>query len=173
MSSLCILPLSGLKVGRYTFNFEIGDKFFEQFEGSEIKEGTLYANIEMDKRSSHFDILVKITGSVQIGCDRCLEMFFQPIDCENRLLVKLGGKWDEDDPDILTIAADEQELDIRQYIYEYIHLALPIKRIHPDDKDGKSTCNPDMLNRINEHIIYDERENDPRWDELKKLINNN
>jgi uncharacterized metal-binding protein YceD (DUF177 family) len=173
MSSLCILPLSGLKVGRYTFDFEIGDKFFEQFEESEIKEGTLYANIEMDKRSSHFDILVKITGSVKIGCDRCLEMFFQPIDCENRLLVKLGEKWDDSDPDMLTVAADEQELDFRQYIYEYIHLALPIKRIHPDDKDGKSTCNPDMLSKINEHIIYDERENDPRWDELKKLINNN
>jgi uncharacterized protein len=167
------LPLSGLKVGRYTFDFEIGDKFFVQFEESEIREGSLHANIEMDNRSSHFDILVKITGSVKISCDRCLEWFLLPIVCENRLLVKLGKTWDEDDPDMITIPADDQELDIKQYVYEYIHLALPIKRIHPDDNDGKSTCDPEMLRKINEHIIYAEKENDSRWDELKKLINNN
>jgi uncharacterized protein len=173
MSGLFIIPFSGLKEGQYTFDFKIWDKFFEQFEESEIKEGNLYAEIELDKRSSHLDILIKIKGSVRISCDRCLEMFFQPIECENRLLVKQGKNWDDNDPDMLTIPSDEHELDVSQYLYEFIHLALPIKRIHPDDKDGKSTCNPDMLDKINEHIIYDEKENDPRWDELKKLMNNN
>jgi uncharacterized metal-binding protein YceD (DUF177 family) len=173
MSGLFMLPLRGLKEGRYTYDFEIGDKFFEQFGKSEIKEGNLYANIELDKNSSHFDIVFKIKGSVRISCDRCLEMFFHPIECENRLLVKLGKNWDVDDPDILIIPADEQELDIRQYLYEFIHLALPIKRIHPDDKDGKSTCDPDMLKKINEYIILEEKQNDPRWDELKKLMSNN
>jgi uncharacterized protein len=173
MSGLFMIPLSGLKEGRYTYDFNIGDKFFEQFEESEIKEGNLYANIEMDKKSSHFEIVFKITGSVKISCDRCLEMFLQPIECENRLLVKPGKNRDLDDPDILIIPADEHELDIRQYLYEFIHLALPIKRIHPDDKDGKSTCNPDMLDKIKEHIINYDKENDPRWDELRKLMNNN
>ena len=173
MSGLFKIPLNGLKEGRYTYDFKIGDKFFEQFEESEIKEGNLYANVELDKRSSHFDIFIRITGSVKISCDRCLEIFLQPIVSENRLLVKIGKEWDEDDPDMITIPADEQELDIRQYIYEFIHLAVPIKRIHPDDKDGKSTCNPDMLNKIKEHIIYYDKENDPRWDELRKFLNNN
>lgn len=173
MSGLFVIPLIGLNEGRHTYDFEIRDKFFEQFEESEIKEGNLYVIVELNKRSSHFDIVIRITGRIKISCDRCLEMFYQPIECENRLLVKPGKNWDEDDPDILTIPADEHELDIKQYLYEFIHLALPIKRIHPDDKNGKSTCNPDMINKINEHIIYDEKENDPRWDELKKIINNN
>ena len=56
MSGLYTIPLSGLKEGHHTFDFEIGKEFFEQFEESEVKEGSLVANIEMDKRSSHFDL---------------------------------------------------------------------------------------------------------------------
>ena len=79
------------------------------------------------------------------------------------------------DPDILILPIDEHELDLQQHLYEFICLALPIKRIHPDDKSGNSTCDPDMLKRLKELIIEDENENenDPRWDELKKLMNNN
>jgi uncharacterized protein len=173
MSGLFRVPLSGLKEGRHTYDFEIGDKFFEQFEESEIKEGSLSAIIELDKRSSHFVIIFKIRGWVKISCDRCLEMFSHPIECENRLLIKPGKNWNEDDPDIIVIPAEEHDLDIRQYLYEFIHLALPIQRIHPDSEDGKSTCDPEMLSRIRDHVDYDENKNDPRWDELKKLINNN
>ena len=62
-------------------------EFFEEFEESEIKEGSLKAYIEMDKRSSHLDLLIRITGAVMICWDRCLEMFSRPVECENRLLV--------------------------------------------------------------------------------------
>jgi uncharacterized metal-binding protein YceD (DUF177 family) len=52
-------------------------------------------------------------------------------------------------------------------------LALPIKRVHPLDKNGKSMCDPAMLKELEELIIEEEKENDPRWDELKKLMNDN
>jgi uncharacterized metal-binding protein YceD (DUF177 family) len=97
-------------------------------------------------------------------------MFYQTVESENRLLVKSGSKWNEDDPDLITIPADEHELDIRQYLYEFIHLALPLQRVHPDDENGISTCNPDMLKRISQHVVDGDSKNDPRWDELKKLL---
>jgi uncharacterized protein len=175
MSGLYTLPLSGLKDGRYTFDFEIGKEFFEEFEESEIKEGSLIAYVEMDKRSSHLDLLIRISGTIMICCDRCLEEFSRPLECENRLLVKLGKSISDDDPDILSLSSDEHELDFKQHIYEYIHLALPIKRVHPDDKSGKSACNPVMLEKLNELLVDEVNENqsDPRWDELKKLKNEN
>jgi uncharacterized protein len=174
MSGLYIIPLSGLKEGHHSFDFEIEDEFFEEFEESEIKEGSLKAYVEMDKRSTHLDLLIRISGSVLICCDRCLEMFSRPVECENRLIVKLGKSISDEDPDILSLAFDENELDLKQHFYEYIHLALPIKRVHPDDKNGKSTCNPDMLKKLNEHLVDDEIDKtiDPRWDDLKKLMNN-
>lgn len=168
-----IIPMSGLKEGHYLFDFKIGNKFFEEFEESEIKEGNLLAVIELDRRSSHFDLVFKISGEVRICCDRCLELFFYPINCENRLLVKFAKKWDDSDPDIIEMPADENELDIKQYLYEFVHLALPIQRVHPGGKNGKNSCNSDMMEKLNQHIINEEINNDPRWDELKKLINNN
>jgi uncharacterized metal-binding protein YceD (DUF177 family) len=129
--------------------------------------------VELDKRSSHIDLRFSISGRVRISCDRCLELFMHPLECENRLLIKLGKNWDTDDPDILTIPFDENDLDIKQYLYEFIHLALPIQRIHPDDEKGNSGCNREMLKKISEHTINSQNETDPRWDELKKLMNNN
>jgi uncharacterized metal-binding protein YceD (DUF177 family) len=173
MSGLFVIPISGLKEGQHHYDFEIGNEFFEDFEESEIKEGNLSVRIELDRRSSHFDLILKITGAVRVCCDRCLEMFLQPIECENRLLFKLEKKWDDSDPDIISIPADEHELDIKHYLYEFIHLSLPIKRIHAEDHTGKNSCNPDMLEKLNQHIISDEKDADPRWDQLKKLIKNN
>jgi len=173
MSGLYSLPISGLKEGSHSYDFAIDNRFFEQFEESEVKEGSLTALIEADKRSTHIDLAIRIKGFVSISCDRCLGVFRQPVDCENRLVVKFGRVHDESDPDLITIPADENELDLNQYFYEYIHLALPIQRVHPNDKNGNSTCDPEMLGKLKEHIVGDESENDPRWDELRKLMNKN
>jgi uncharacterized protein len=142
MSGSYTIGLSGLKEGRHTIDFEIDNKFFENFEESEIKEGSLFANIELEKRSSHADLFIRISGEVK-------------------------------DPDIISLTADENELDLQQHFYEYIHLALPIKRVHPDDQNGNSTCDPVMLKKLKELIVEEESDYDPRWDELKKLMNDN
>jgi uncharacterized protein len=173
MSRLFTIPISGLKEGLHNYDFEIDKEFFDQFEESEVKEGLLKASVEADKRSSHIDIAVRINGEVTIACDICLGIFSHPVFCENRLLVKFGKTPDETDPDIITIPSDENELDMKQYFYEYILLALPIQKVHPAGKNGKSACDPEMLKKLNQHIVNGERGTDPRWDELRKLINNN
>jgi uncharacterized protein len=173
MSSQYTIPLSGLKEGHHTIDFEIDNAFFELFEESEVKEGSLLANIEIDKRKTHLDMMITIAGGVIVSCDRCLELFSQPVKSQNRLLVKFGKSVEDTDPDILSVPADAYELDMQQQIYEFIMLALPIKRVHPVDKNGRSTCNPEMLKKLDELIIEEEKVNDPRWDELKKLMNDN
>ena len=172
MSGSYTIPISGLKEGRHSYDFEIGNEFFNLFEESEIREGELKASVEADRRASHIDIAIRIDGTVRISCDRCLGVFSLPLSSENRLLVKFGKLHDESDPDIISLAAEVNELDLTQYFYEYIMLSLPIQRHHPADKRGNSTCDPEMINRLNEHIIKDDVGADPRWDELKKIMNN-
>ena len=173
MSGIYTIPFKGLKEGRYSFEFEVNNEFFEKFEESEIKEGTLLATVEVDKRTTHLDLLVKIVGTVMISCDRCLEMFSYPINCKNRLIVKFGNDTANNDADVIYLSTDEYELDLRQHLYEFIHLALPIRRVHPLDKNGKTGCNPEMIKKLNELLIDEEKQNntDPIWDELKKLMN--
>jgi uncharacterized protein len=173
MAGSYAIPLAGLKEGRHSFEFEINDTFFEHFEESEVREGRLVANVELDKRSTLAELEIRIGGNVIVCCDRCLEMFLQPVNCRDRLIVKFGKSIGEEDPDILSLPADAPELDLKQHFYEFIMLALPIRRIHPDDSRGNSTCDPEMLKKLSEHITEEEHDSDPRWDELKKLINDN
>jgi uncharacterized protein len=173
MSGFFTIPVSGIKVGHHIFEFKINKKFFDLFEESEIKEGQLVAVAEIDKSSTHLDLNLKISGKVRVSCDRCLEMFDHPVECENRLLVKFGQAIDESDPEIITIPRNENELDLKQYLYEFIYLALPIKRIHPDNADGISKCDPVMLQKLKEHLVEKEIRTDPRWNDLKKLMNDN
>lgn len=173
MSGIYSIPVSGQKEGHHSFHFEINNKFFDQFEESEIKEGTLTAIVEAERHSSHIGISIVIRGSVRICCDRCLGMMDFPVESDNRLLVRFGAEREEYDPEIITLPRDESELDLSQYFYDFINLSLPIKRIHPDDADGNSTCDPQMLRKLNEHLVDDENSGDPGWEDLKKLMNGN
>ncbi len=172
MSGLFTIPVGGLKEGQRCFDFEIGTEFFEQYEESEIKAAKLNAVVEAERTSSHIDITVRITGEVDTACDRCLGVFPYPVECENILLVKFGRVNDESDPDIIIIPPDESVVDLKQYFYEYILLALPIQRMHPNDKDGNSTCDPEMLKKLQKYIVDEENNKDPRWNELRNLIIN-
>jgi uncharacterized metal-binding protein YceD (DUF177 family) len=165
------IPLSGLKEGLHKFDFEIDKKFFDKFEGSGIEDGKLIADLSIEKRNTHADIRISINGTVRVCCDRCLEMFDYPLSSESRILVKFATKSEEIDPDILYLPPGENELDLQQHLYEFIMLALPIRKIHPNDSNGNSTCDPVMLKKL-EDLRVEESETDPRWDELKKLMNN-
>ena len=173
MSGTYCIPVSGLKEGVQSFEFRIGKEFFGRIEESEVKEGDLAVIVEAEKHSSHAGLKIHISGKVMISCDRCLEYFAHPVECRNNLLIKFGKLFDDSDPDIITIPAGENELDMAQYFYEYIMLALPIQKVHPADKNGKSTCNPEMIKKIKAHTVNEDENKDPRWDELKKLIHNN
>ncbi len=172
MSGLFSIPVKGLTVGYYSYNFEIEKEFFDLFEESEVKNGELTVTVEAERRATHIDMKIIIEGHVEVQCDRCLVNFAYPVQCENRLIAEFGGE-ETNDPDILFISRDEPELDMKQCFYEFIMLAVPIQRIHPDDEKGNSGCDPVMLQKLNEYkIIENENNNDPRWDVLKKLKNN-
>jgi len=43
----------------------------------------------------------------------------------------------------------------------------------PDDSNGRTTCDPEMIRELEEHLVHGEEEHDPRWDELERLTTNN
>lgn len=166
------IPLAGLKEGSHIYEFEIENDFFTSFEGSEIVAGELAAQVNLVKRSSHIELELVLRGSVEVVCDRCLESYMQELDTRGRLLIKYGDHWEEVDDEVIIIPNGESQFELSQLIYEFAHLGLPMQRVHPDDVDGYSGCDPDMIDRING--IADEEEEgeeniDPRWKDLGKL----
>jgi uncharacterized metal-binding protein YceD (DUF177 family) len=61
---------------------------------------------------------------------------------------------------------------VAQLIYEFVCLAIPIKRIHPEDENGSSTCDPVMLEKLNKYIIKEGGEQNSVWNDLRKLLDN-
>jgi uncharacterized protein len=66
----------------------------------------------------------------------------------------------------VVINEKEHEFDVSQYLYEYIHLMLPIQKVHGTDENGNSLCDPEVIRYIKE---TEDHHTDPRWEALKKL----
>lgn len=167
------IPFRGLKLGDHHFEYVIGEKFFDCIEYSEIKKGNVSVEIEMNKQDRMLIFEFSINGTVEVVCDRCLSLFDFHVSGNETFYVKIGEEWLEESDDVLIIPESEHEFNISQLIYEYIMLMLPIQRIHPDDENGNSTCDPEMLDKLGAQPKP--QESDPRWDalaKLKKTLNN-
>lgn len=164
-----MIPFSGLKAGFYNFAFEIDDEFFAHFEHTEITKGTLRIDCELERQQRMLVLNFTITGYAGMLCDRCAGEYDQPVDGVQRLIVKFGAEQEEEAEDILVISEKEHELYVGHIIYEYIHLLLPLKRVHGTDENGISLCDPEVLGFIRES---EEHPSDPRWEALKTLKNN-
>ena len=172
MSGRFSIPVAGLKEGRYTYDFELDNSFFEEFEEPEIREGNLIAIVTIDKKNTHFDIGVSIKGVIINSCDRCLGDLKMSVSSSDRFIVKPGTEWDDDDPDLITMPAESNEIDLRQHFYDFIMLSLPIKKVHTGKPGTPNGCDPVMIEKLNEISLDPEGENDSRWDDLKKLLGN-
>jgi len=169
MSGFYDIPLSGLKEGSHTYDFEVGREFFDGYEETEIKESELKIKAILIKRSAHMELKLALEGRVLIECDRCLENYWQELESESKLLIKYGDQWEELDDEVVMIPHGESRFNLSQFIYEFAHLALPIQRVHPDNEKGESTCDPFMMGKLMDHGEESEDNTDPRWKELGKL----
>jgi uncharacterized protein len=166
-----IIPFKTLSDGKHQFDYIIDDSFFENYEMSEIQKGKIDVVVTLEKTETMLTFLFHINGTVNIMCDRCLDYFGLPIGTEFKMFVKFGKEKTEQTDEILIIPESDHEINIMQYIYEYINLSLPIQRIHPDDKDGYSQCNAEFLEKLKEFskTKIQDNEVDPRWEILKNI----
>ena len=145
MSTLtkCSIAHKALSVGTHRFDFKIGDRFFEAFEGSEIHRGKADVQVVLNKQSNLLTLDFRIEGEVCVTCDRCLEEFMMPVGYTGTLAVRYSETEQESDGEVMWIGPSETEIDLSQYIYESIVLSLPYQRVHPEGE-----CNPEMLERF-------------------------
>ncbi len=151
----------------HTFDFQIGDTFFEQVNDTEITGGAVTVIVTMAKEERMMDLHLEITGKVNVACDRCNELMSVEVSGKERLIIKLGDHYHEESEDVQIIPETVHQFDLRPFLYEYIHLLLPIRRIHPEDEEGNSQCDPDIIKKLKE--LSERRMQDPRWEALNQL----
>jgi len=167
-----IISFIGLKEGDHEFEFLFDQKFFDEHDLLQAKSGNIVANISLAKKTNMLSLTARLKGNLNIQCDRCLEYFEYPVHSQNELVVKFGENSEESTDEIWIIDPNAHELDMEQYLYECMSLSLPIQRIHFDNERGETGCDPDMLDKLEQHSSLDIKEEiDPRWNALKKLFN--
>jgi uncharacterized metal-binding protein YceD (DUF177 family) len=172
------------KEGHHELDFEIEDKFFQSFEDNELlKKGKLTVRVIMEKGVNVIELTFLIKGTVELTCDRSLEVFDHNLNITEKMIYKYGPEEQEIDENVYMITRDTPSINVAQLIYEFILLALPAKKIHPDykneldDEDDFDTEGGFVF--LDEEIEESEDSNedeepkpvDPRWEQLLKLKN--
>lgn len=165
------IPFRGLSLGNHSFDFVLKNDFFNEYEATENTVGCLYADVELNKSEALLSLKISIKGKVEAVCDRCLEQFELPVNAETELFIKFGDETQELAENLLVLSDKDDSIDLKDVFYELYMLNYPLRVIHPE-VDGVSTCNKEMLERLGEYSVENESKTDPRWDELKKMINN-
>jgi uncharacterized metal-binding protein YceD (DUF177 family) len=189
------IPLKTLAVGNHTFNYDLDTEYFKKIDSQEVQKGKVLAKVLVKNTGEDYDLNFQLEGIIQVPCDRCLDDMDLPVSYKSRLIVKLGENYAEEGDDIIIIPEVEGEINIAWFLYEFIALSIPIKHVHAPGK-----CNRLMSSKLKKHLIkssddedddeieveleeseslvdFEELETsqttDPRWDELKKIIDNN
>ena len=166
------------------YQYQLDNLFFAELDVPEVQKGKVDVTLKVRKTSGVYQLDFHTEGHVVVICDRCLDEMEQPIETDDRLRVKLGAEYSEDD-DMVVVPEEDGYINVAWFIYEFIALSIPMKHVHAPGK-----CNKEMVDKLSKHLrtVKDEedddfedmeeaedepREIDPRWNELKKILDNN
>lgn len=159
-----------LKDGSHDYQFKIDNAFFEAFGGELVENGTGEVCLTLEKSERLIELNFDLDLKVGLLCDRTLDPFDYNIKQSKRQILKFGEEEEDIDEAISVITRDKQRINVAQYIYEFIGLSIPMKRLHPRFDEDDNT----------DELIYssdDEKESDksndeaidPRWQKLRDL----
>ncbi len=135
-----------------------------------------------------YDLDFDFNGTLWIPCDRCLDDMSLDVDTIWHLTVKEGERYDDSSDDVLTVPQSWRELDLQPLMRDTVLLTIPIMHVHLEGE-----CNSAMMEQLSTHSAIDladdeamreaagntadtdenNKETDPRWDALKKLLDKN
>ena len=163
------IPFVGLKEGKHQFDFQIDKKFFDAFEYDEFEEVDFKISLALTKKSTLLELDFVVDGTVNVPCDLTAEEFDLEVSGAFTLIVKFGETFNNDLEDLLVLPHDAYQVEVQQYIYELIVLSVPQKRIKPGAQRTASAGDKNATKKL-EKKNSGTKQNDPRWDQLKQLL---
>ena len=180
------IDLKGMHESSCRFDFRLDDSFFADIDAADVRKGNVDVTLFIKKTSQAFDLKFHTEGFVTVPCDRCLDEMSQPIVADDTLRVKFGPEYAEEEDNLVVVPEDEGTINVAWFMYEFVALAIPMKRVH-----APGECNEEMYRKLQLYlrttpdadddlaeeveVASDEEDKpiDPRWNELKKILDNN
>ena len=173
--------------------YNLDNEYFKKIDSPEVQIGNVKAKVSVQKKMNAYELKFEVDGIITIPCDRCLDDMEQAIHHKDKLLVKLGETFSEED-EIVIVPESEGAINIAWFLYEFIVLNIPIKHVH-----ATGECNKMMVGKLKKHITRqksdsddddedgssvlefdddddfstNEIQTDPRWDGLQNIKENN
>ncbi len=178
-----IVDLRRMTVDKFSRHYTLSDAFWSASDYEDITGGEINADVEVATVGDDFRVRFQMKGTVSVPCDRCLDDMSLPIAIDESLMVRLANQDEEVDENLITVDEMRGTLDVSWIMSEMVAVVIPVQHVHED-----GGCNPDMIERLNAmqagHVQDDEENTgdtsedshqavDPRWNELKKIIDNN
>lgn len=160
------IDIYGLSTGVHDYQFEVTKDLFHLFEQEIVTSGSGVCHVSLDKSATMLTLEFNIQAKVELICDLSVRPFDHEIQSRRELRMKFGDTEDELSDEIVIIPWDSKWINVAEYIYQFVLLEIPMKKIHPDLRTQER---PDVLYRTQEEEIEEEETIDPRWEALKKL----
>ena len=165
-----MIKFSGLKEGIHLFNYEIGNKFFKNFDYYDFLDAKLFARLELEKQSTLLNLKFSFNGEIEVQCDVSMESFNLDLETEHAVVVKFKDDIISTDDKVIFMPAGSHSIDVSHLIYESIILAVPQKKVHPGIENGSLKSEiVEKLEALKPKKNFKEK-TDPRWDKLKDLL---
>ncbi|MEP6617486.1 MAG: DUF177 domain-containing protein [Ginsengibacter sp.] len=166
----------GLRPGNHEFTFEVDDKFFSAYSGSDFSNCHAKIKLFLEKNTSFLMAKFEIGGIVGVICDRCGNPLSMDLWDEFNMVIKLVDNPDEmnateDDPDIYYISRTESHLRVADWIYEFVSLSIPMQRMCREEEIGGPQCNQEVLAMLKKMESGKIENNNPLLKGLEKFKN--
>ncbi len=167
------IPYVGLKPGSHSYQYEITDKFFADYDQQDFSECNATVKLTLEKNTGFMILKFDVGGTLEVNCDRCGNRLPLQLWDEFKLIVKLAEDADqmnaeEEDPDVYYLNRTESYLHLADWIYEFINLSIPVTRMCPESEIGGPRCNKEVLEKLKK-MQPEEHNANAIWKGLEKF----
>ncbi|MDC0614718.1 DUF177 domain-containing protein [Schleiferiaceae bacterium] len=158
------IAFRGLALGQHEFQYDLDDTFFTLFEYSDYRGLRGTTELKMLKSETVLDLEFHFAGSIETPCDITNETYTQVLKNSFVMQIKFGDEYNDENEELLILPHGNYEFNAAQMIYELVVLSIPSKLLGPNAGNG-------LEDLIEEEEDETEEKTDPRWDQLKNLLN--
>lgn len=164
----------GLKPGVHEFQYKINDNFFEEYGEQDFEKAEANVKLLLEKNNSFMILRFEVGGKAEVNCDRCSNELPLQLFEEFTMTVKMTDEPDvmneqEEDPDVFYISRGESHLDVKNWIYEFVNLSIPMQRTCEFENMDGPYCNAAARDVLKSLRTEEGTQTNPLWKGLEKF----
>ena len=164
----------GLKPGVHEFNYRVDDRFFEEYNEQDFRNPEVNVKLLLEKNNSFMLLRFEIGGRAEVTCDRCNSNLPIQLFDEFKVTIKMTDdpglmNDQEEDPDVYYISRAESHVDVKDWIYEFVNLSIPMQKTCEYENMDGPYCNPAAREMLKSMRPDNNTSNNPVWKGLEKF----